>query len=312
MSLSWRELRDLEYAGRRPDPFESLGFRLPPAAVLRRLARDYPDTVKIPDPLADTTTSTSASPYPEAPLAAPLTPHPLSFFDNAYTIQKLQTEKCMYCTKVGVHGTASCSYTRRVPKNAPVGPGCELVCRICESPFSGTCCGLDEGRAILKECIICGVYGDHWPRWCPRNNRVDKKLLDLPPGVFHVDFSRGTSAPGKVEQKEPAKPASVKSNAVKDDDPEDDHDSDDEDDETPTPKKPGSKRRARASASAKTPVSAKEAKIDTDGEKGPHSDTPHPADKGKTPPTDKQLQSLSFGSDGGLQSHNEDNDSAKM
>ncbi|XP_040362956.1 uncharacterized protein LOC121049496 isoform X1 [Rosa chinensis] len=112
----------------------------------------------------------------------------------------------MYCTKVGIHGTASCSYTRRVPNNAPVGPGCELVCRICESPFSGTCCGLDEGRAILKECIICGAYGDHWPRWCPRNNRVDKKLLDLPPG--------------KVEQKEPAKPASVKTNAVKDDDPE--------------------------------------------------------------------------------------------
>ncbi|XP_024157401.1 uncharacterized protein LOC112165193 isoform X3 [Rosa chinensis] len=248
-SLSWRELRDLEYAGRRPDPFESLGFRSPPAAVLRRLARDYRDTVKIPDPSAGTTTSTSASPYPEAPLAAPLTPHPLSFFDDAYTIQKLQTEKCMYCTKV--HGIASCSYTRRVPKNAPVGPGCELVCRICESPFSGTCCGLDEGRAILKECIICGAYGDHWPRWCPRNNRVDKKLLDLPPGVFHVDFSRGTSAPasycsGKVEQKEPAKPASVESNAVKDDDPE-----------------PGSKRRAQASASAKTPVSAQKANIDT-------------------------------------------------
>ncbi|KAK9939896.1 hypothetical protein M0R45_016576 [Rubus argutus] len=114
-----------------------------------------------------------------------------------------------------------------------------------------------------------------------------------------------------------------------DDDSEDD--SDEEDEETPTPKKPESKKRAQVAASAVTPVSAKKAKIvtgtpqKTDGKKGGHTDTPHPAKKGKTPATDKSKAqtpksaggnfscgscSKSFGSDGALQSHNKAKHSA--
>lgn len=63
----------------------------------------------------------------------------------------------------------------------------------------------------------------------------------------------------------------------------------------------------------------------TDGKKGGHTDTPHPAKKGKTPATDKSKAqtpksaggnfscgscSKSFGSDGALQSHNKAKHSA--
>ncbi|XP_004295519.1 PREDICTED: uncharacterized protein LOC101313006 [Fragaria vesca subsp. vesca] len=97
---------------------------------------------------------------------------------------------------------------------------------------------------------------------------------------------------GNVEQKEPAEPSSVKSNAVKDDDSEDDHDSDDEDEETPTPSKTGSKKRARASTSAKNPVSAGKAKIDTDGDKGAYRETPHTTEKGMSPELVKWMESF--------------------
>ncbi|XP_050368061.1 histone deacetylase HDT1-like [Argentina anserina] len=134
----------------------------------------------------------------------------------------------------------------------------------------------------------------------------------------------------KVEADEDDSDDSMDS-ADSDDDDESDDDSDEEDEETPTPKKPESKKRAQAPGSAKTPVSAKKAKIvtatpqKTDGKKGGHTDTPHPAKKGKTPATDKSKAqtpksaggSLScrscnktFGSDGALQSHNKAKHSA--
>ncbi|XP_004294038.1 PREDICTED: histone deacetylase HDT1-like [Fragaria vesca subsp. vesca] len=124
---------------------------------------------------------------------------------------------------------------------------------------------------------------------------------------------------------------SMDSDDMDDSDDESEDDSDEEDEETPAPKKPESKKRAQVSESAKTPVSAKKAKIDTttpqktDAKKGGHTDTPHPAKKGKTPATDKSKAqtpksaggnfscgscSKAFGSDGALQSHNKAKHSA--
>ncbi|XP_070675667.1 histone deacetylase HDT1-like [Malus domestica] len=102
---------------------------------------------------------------------------------------------------------------------------------------------------------------------------------------------------------------------------EDEEDSEEEED-TPTPKK-DSKKRPNESA-PKTPVSAKKAKQvtpqKTDGKKGAHTATPHPAKKGgKTPQTPNSAGgdhscktcSKSFNSDGALSSHNKAKHGAK-
>ncbi|OIW03896.1 hypothetical protein TanjilG_30172 [Lupinus angustifolius] len=105
-----------------------------------------------------------------------------------------------------------------------------------------------------------------------------------------------------------------------DSDSDDEGDSED-DEETPTKKVVPGKKRANDSAS-KTPVSNKKAKNatpeKTDGKKGGHTDTPHPAKKaGKTPKSDGKAQTpksagqfscgscqKAFNSEGGLQQHN--------
>ncbi|CAN6557138.1 unnamed protein product [Malus baccata var. baccata] len=110
---------------------------------------------------------------------------------------------------------------------------------------------------------------------------------------------------------------------------EDDDDSEEEE-ETPTPKK-NSKKRPNEST-PKTPVSAKKAKQVTpqksDGKKGAHTATPHPAKKGgKTPATSDKSKpqtpksaggdhsckpcNKSFNSDGALSSHKKAKHSAK-
>ncbi|KAM7276588.1 hypothetical protein ACFE04_018454 [Oxalis oulophora] len=109
-----------------------------------------------------------------------------------------------------------------------------------------------------------------------------------------------------------------------DEDDDDSEDEDESDEEEETPKKVEvSKKRANESAS-KTPVPNKKAKAatpekKTDGKKGVHTATPHPAKKGgKTPATPKSAGQFScspckktFGSDTGLQSHNKAKHSAK-
>ncbi|XP_004293866.1 PREDICTED: uncharacterized protein LOC101295311 [Fragaria vesca subsp. vesca] len=159
-------MRDLEYAGRRPDPFRTSESYDEHGRLLNPIGC-WTDYLQIVNRLKFAFYEPPPMPPP------PITPTPHTF-ETEYGLQKLASEKCLYCTKLG-HGTAYCSYMYRVPKNAPVGPGCDLVCRLCGSPFSGTCCGQDEGRAILKECLTCASYGDHWPRQCPRN----KGLFDL-------------------------------------------------------------------------------------------------------------------------------------
>ncbi|KAB2606584.1 histone deacetylase HDT1-like [Pyrus ussuriensis x Pyrus communis] len=110
---------------------------------------------------------------------------------------------------------------------------------------------------------------------------------------------------------------------------DEDDDNSEEEEETPTPKK-NSKKRPNESA-PKTPVSAKKAKQvtpqKTDGKKGAHTATPHPAKGGKTPATSDKSKpqtpksaggdhsckpcNKSFNSDGALSSHKKAKHSAK-
>ncbi|CAL9015458.1 unnamed protein product [Prunus brigantina] len=57
--------------------------------------------------------------------------------------------ECMFCLKVDEHYTGGCPYKDSVPKGAPVGKYCVVLCKVCGHIFEGFCCGRDEGRAIL-------------------------------------------------------------------------------------------------------------------------------------------------------------------
>ncbi|CAB4276038.1 unnamed protein product [Prunus armeniaca] len=84
--------------------------------------------------------------------------------------------KCMYCLMLNDHYSTKCPYMDTVPKNATVGNGCEVVCKVCGALFRGSCCGRDVGRAISKVCCICGKIGEHWPPMCPRTLREGKNI----------------------------------------------------------------------------------------------------------------------------------------
>ncbi|CAN6559966.1 unnamed protein product [Malus baccata var. baccata] len=132
-----------------------------------------------------------------------------------------------------------------------------------------------------------------------------------------------SSGKQKVKIEEPIKDEDDSDDSDEDDSDDDENDEDSEEEEdTPTPKK-DSKKRPNESA-PKTPVSAKKAKQvtpqKTDGKKGAHTATPHPAKKGgKTPQTPNSAGgdhscktcSKSFNSDGALSSHNKAKHGAK-
>lgn len=68
------------------------------------------------------------------------------------------------------HASSVCPYQVEVPKNATVGSGCDIVCRVCEREFSGHCCNQDSGRAKLKDCDFCMQFGQHWTFQCPHKH----------------------------------------------------------------------------------------------------------------------------------------------
>ncbi|XP_021821250.1 uncharacterized protein LOC110762857 [Prunus avium] len=78
--------------------------------------------------------------------------------------------QCKCCLKVDKHPTQLCSYMYRVPKNAIVGESCVVACLVCGGLFRDSCCGgcgLSAGRAILKDCTICGKQEEHSNFECP-------------------------------------------------------------------------------------------------------------------------------------------------
>ncbi|XP_021814892.1 uncharacterized protein LOC110757549 isoform X1 [Prunus avium] len=95
--------------------------------------------------------------------------------------------ECEYCLKVGEHIPQRCPYKDHVPKNAILGSGCDVVCRVCGWFFRGSCCRQDEGRAILKNCGICLTTGKHWSASCPTLPPASRKDIPSEP-CFSIKF----------------------------------------------------------------------------------------------------------------------------
>ncbi|CAL9015817.1 unnamed protein product [Prunus brigantina] len=93
--------------------------------------------------------------------------------------------ECLYCLKMGDHISFFCPYKYDVPKNAIVGSGCVVNCKICGCRFRGSrCanCGSSQGCAILMSCSICEKEGEHMSYECPSR---EKKYY--PSVVFKCD-----------------------------------------------------------------------------------------------------------------------------
>ncbi|CAL9015457.1 unnamed protein product [Prunus brigantina] len=99
--------------------------------------------------------------------------------------------ECQYCLKVDDHPTQICSYRCKVPEDAIVGERCVVVCRVCGCLFRDSrCvdCDMSLGRAILKECSICGKEGEHLSFECPKRNRNNGFTCDPYTGYFSVEI----------------------------------------------------------------------------------------------------------------------------
>ncbi|XP_016652584.1 PREDICTED: keratin-3, type I cytoskeletal 51 kDa-like [Prunus mume] len=78
--------------------------------------------------------------------------------------------ECLYCLKVGDHISHFCPYKSNVPKNAIVGSGCTVLCKVCGCRFRGSCCascGISQGRAVFMNCSLCEKQGEHMNYECP-------------------------------------------------------------------------------------------------------------------------------------------------
>lgn len=74
---------------------------------------------------------------------------------------------CRICS-LDEHHSTLCPYNKsHIRKNAIVGRGCDVVCKVCHALFSGRCCNQDLGCARLKFCYCCLKYDEHWSEGCP-------------------------------------------------------------------------------------------------------------------------------------------------
>ncbi|XP_050366844.1 uncharacterized protein LOC126785258 [Argentina anserina] len=70
-------------------------------------------------------------------------------------------DRCLICS-LDEHTSSDCPYAVEVPsKNAIVGIGADIVCKVCDGLFS-------RGRARLKFCTYCLIFGEHCIKQCPR------------------------------------------------------------------------------------------------------------------------------------------------
>lgn len=74
----------------------------------------------------------------------------------------------MFCLKVDEHPSSDCPYRKRVPKNATVGNGCDMVCSVCGWFFGGRFYDQDEAHAIFKSCCICEKIDMNTGLECPQ------------------------------------------------------------------------------------------------------------------------------------------------
>ncbi|CAL2252185.1 unnamed protein product [Prunus armeniaca] len=130
------------------------------------------------------------------------TPPPNPFFGIKADspVDKSSIGECLYCLKVGDHNSNSCPYQSDVPKDAIVGSGCVVNCKICGCRFRGSYCAkcrISEGCAILKSCSICNKEGEHMSYECPSG---EKKYY--PSVVFKGDPYTGSFSFGYAPLKE--------------------------------------------------------------------------------------------------------------
>ncbi|XP_021830821.1 uncharacterized protein LOC110770899 [Prunus avium] len=99
--------------------------------------------------------------------------------------------ECKYCLKVDDHHTELCSYIDEVPENAIVGESCVVTCLVCGCFFRDSrCanCGITLGRALLKDCFICGKRGEHMEFECPELEPNSDFTFDPYSRSFMVDI----------------------------------------------------------------------------------------------------------------------------
>ncbi|CAL2252179.1 unnamed protein product [Prunus armeniaca] len=100
--------------------------------------------------------------------------------------------ECLYCLKVGDHISHYCPYKSNVPKNAIVGSGCVVNCKICGRLFRGSrCarCGSCQGHAILKSCSVCETKGEHMSYECPNREKKYYPFVVFKCDPYTGDFS---------------------------------------------------------------------------------------------------------------------------
>ncbi|KAK9936841.1 hypothetical protein M0R45_013664 [Rubus argutus] len=92
--------------------------------------------------------------------------------------------KCLICSLVDDHPTSVCPYTLMVPSNAIISSGSDVVCPICDRyNGQGNCCKR-QGHAVLKRCVICSTWGEHWSDTCLHRVAPSPRLLDSPLQTF--------------------------------------------------------------------------------------------------------------------------------
>ncbi|PRQ31736.1 hypothetical protein RchiOBHm_Chr5g0038761 [Rosa chinensis] len=124
-------------------------------------------------------------------------PGPNSTRSMSRIIQKWYTvgppeDRCLICC-LDEHTSFLCPYNVEVPKNAIVGSGCDVICKVCDRVFFGRCCNQDTGRAKLKFCDICFKYGEHWMLQCPRKPECD--LSEIRESSDHLIACAATGRP---------------------------------------------------------------------------------------------------------------------
>ncbi|XP_004304913.1 PREDICTED: uncharacterized protein LOC101292619 [Fragaria vesca subsp. vesca] len=95
----------------------------------------------------------------------------VSLFCDGSPINGAIPGTCIICSLVDEHGEFECPYQSFIPKNATVS-SCDIVCKVCDQLFSGRCSNQDGGRAKIRLCHNCMMFGDHWASQCPKEDRA--------------------------------------------------------------------------------------------------------------------------------------------
>lgn len=118
------------------------------------------------------------------PKVTSLYPPGILFMSSIRLTPDICRGKCLICSLVDDHPTSVCPYTLMVPSNAIISSGSDVVCPICDRyNGKGDCCKR-QGHAVLKRCVICSTWGEHWSDTCLHRVAPSPRLLDSPLQTF--------------------------------------------------------------------------------------------------------------------------------